>query len=279
MPASLGARSRRYQEDPYPVGRKASHRIVKQHPSPRFCNTVRLLQFVRGPNDTNWYAQFLIDGVWMPPNNPASLSTKNWDEACENARDKYTLVVNGALPTQPRKLPPQHAFKQYADRAVAELRQQAMNADALVRGKGHNFRCIARLIDGVLTPKWGDMQISAITEHMLNDWVQDDYRVEDAAATVAAHGRQSKESTRNIIYKRPAATTLPTRATRDGISQPAKLPSRCATACYKTPASSKSRGLSFSKSKQSTMMTMTTMTKASPTRYHPNMTERCTLFD
>ena len=91
-------------------------------------------------------------------------------------------------------------------------------------GKGHNFRCIASLIDGVLTPKWGDMQISAITEHMLNDWVQDDYRVEDAAATVAAHGRQSKESTRNIIYKRPAATTLPTRATRDGISQPAKLP-------------------------------------------------------
>jgi hypothetical protein len=52
------------------------------------------LQFVRGSNDTNWYAQFLIDGVWVPPNNPASLSTKNWDEARENARDKYTLVVN-----------------------------------------------------------------------------------------------------------------------------------------------------------------------------------------
>jgi hypothetical protein len=38
----------------------------------------------------------------------------------------------------------------------------------------------------------------------------------------------------------------------------AKLPGRCATACYKTPALSKSRGSSFSKSKQSTMMTMTT---------------------
>jgi hypothetical protein len=86
--------------DAKPVIASSSH---THHPD---CNTVRLLQFVRGSNDTNWYAQFLIDGVWVPPNNPASLSTKNWDEACENARDKYTLVVNGALPTQPRKLPP-----------------------------------------------------------------------------------------------------------------------------------------------------------------------------
>ena len=31
-------------------------------------------------------------------NNPISLSIKDWDQACENARDRFTLVVNGAVP-------------------------------------------------------------------------------------------------------------------------------------------------------------------------------------
>jgi hypothetical protein len=61
------------------------------------------------------------------------------------------------------------------------------------------------------------------------------------------------------------------RATRAGISQPAKLPSRCAT-CNKTPAFSKFRGSSSSKSKQSMMMMMMMMTTQIKASFPPPLT-------
>ncbi len=181
------------------MGRRASHRVSKPHPSPKFRDAVRLLSCVRGETDTNWYAQFHIDGVWVPPNNPVSLSTRDWDQACENARDRYTLAVNGAAPVVvPRKVAPKHTFGEFAARAISDLTELAAAADANVKGKGHNFRTIASRIK-TLDEKWGNIPIAEISEHMLNDWVEDEYRVVDRTAT-AQRGE--------IVRKKPAVTTL-----------------------------------------------------------------------
>jgi integrase len=181
------------------MGRKASHRISKPHPSPKFRDTVRLLSCVRSEADTNWYAQFHIDGVWVPPNNPVSLSTRDWDQACENARDRYTLAVNGVAPVAvPRKAAPRRTFGEYAARTIADLTERAIDADAKVKGKGHNFRTIVSRIE-TLVEKWGGTPIADISEHMLNDWVEDEYRVVDRTAT-AQRGE--------VVRKRPAVTTL-----------------------------------------------------------------------
>ena len=68
------------------MGCPAKHRIVRDHPSPRFRGKVRLLNFLRGPDDDGWAAQNLINGEWTP-RNPAALGTRDFDEACEGARD------------------------------------------------------------------------------------------------------------------------------------------------------------------------------------------------
>lgn len=181
------------------MGRKANHRVSKPHPSPKFRDTVRLLSHVRGEADANWYAQFFIDGAWRPPNNPVSLSTRDWDQACENARDRYTLVVNGAAPVAvPRKVAPKHTFGEYGAKAVADLTERAAKADGEVKGKGHNFRTVARRVE-TLVEKWGATPIADISEHMLNDWVEGEYRVVDRTAT-ARRGE--------IVLKKPAVTTL-----------------------------------------------------------------------
>src|SRR4029077_20089734 len=59
-----------------------------------------------------------------------------------------------------------------------------------------------------LLPHWGDTDITKLTEHMLNDWVADDYRVEDTSATVAQYQRQPKGEGRRTVWKRPSVTTL-----------------------------------------------------------------------
>jgi hypothetical protein len=48
----------------------------------------------------------------VPPNNPVRFSIKDWDQVCEKARDRFTLVVNGAVPAVvPRKIPAQHTLR------------------------------------------------------------------------------------------------------------------------------------------------------------------------
>ena len=209
------------------MGRRASHQITKQHPSPRFRDTVRLHQFRRSAADDIWCATFRLNGHWET-RKPVSLATRDFEEACEVARDKFTLATNGegvqsVLRTYKTREPepatpetPEHAFRIYAEAAIAKLRQEAVEADAVVPGKGHNFRTLAHRIENYLLPRWGDVAITAITEHMLNDWIADDYRVEDVGATVKQarelypdkNGRQPRGATRKVVWKMPSQTTL-----------------------------------------------------------------------
>jgi integrase len=186
------------------MARPRKHLIVLPHPSPRFRDKVRLSKHIRGPTDETWNAEFLIDGAWIP-RKPVSLSTRDWDEAVENARDRFTAITAGQPVHKPRI---DHSFKVYAARAIAKLRQQIGAADAIVKGKGHTFRDRARRIETDLLPRWGDTPITAITDHILNDWIEDDYRVEDVAATVDRFGPQPRGEGRQVIYKRPGQTTL-----------------------------------------------------------------------
>jgi integrase len=194
------------------MGRHALHRIVTPHPSPRFKDSVRLFNFLRGPTDNGWAAQFRIDGKWLP-RNPVALGTKDFAEACERARDRFTLASTGQPITVARASPAlpkgrTHAFRLYADKAIAALRQQAIEADAAVKGKGHKFAGLASKIEKDLLPEWGDVPITAITEHDLNDWIADEYRVEDIATTVAKYGRQTRKAARQKVMKKPSVTTL-----------------------------------------------------------------------
>jgi integrase len=186
------------------LARPRKHLIVMPHPYPRFRDKIRLSKHIRGPHDETWNAEFLIGGEWEP-NKPVSLSTRDWDDACERAGDKFIAITAGA---PIRQEPVNHSFRIYAGRAIAKLRQQADEADAVVKGKGHNFQDRARRIEHDLIPRWGDRPIAEITEHSLNDWIEDDYRVEDVEATVKRHGRQPKGEGRQVIYKRPGLATL-----------------------------------------------------------------------
>src|SRR5947209_6877284 len=84
------------------MGRKATHRVVKDHPSPRFAGKIKLMNFVRGPWDEGWHAQFRINDAWAPKT-PVSLSTKDWEEAVEVSREKHALAVAGHAVVIPRK--------------------------------------------------------------------------------------------------------------------------------------------------------------------------------
>ena len=193
------------------MGRPAKHRICKPHPSPRFRDMVRLLNFLRGPEDDGWAAQFLIDGQWQP-RNPAALGTKDWEEACELARDRYTIAAAGQ-PIVKHRAAASHkghprAFKVFAEPVAARLHQEAKDADALVNGKGHVAYLAARKIERDLMPKWGEVPITAITEDMLNDWIAYEYRVEDVGATTSKYGVQPRDEMRQIVWKKAARTTL-----------------------------------------------------------------------
>ena len=193
------------------MGRPAKHRIVRDHPSPRFRGKVRLLNFLRGPEDDSWAAQYLINGEWTP-RNPAALGTRDFDEACERARDRYGLAAAGQPIVTPRAtVKPktvEHAFRTYAAPVVARLRQQANAADAIAKGKGHTFYAAAQQIKRDLLPRWGDTPITTITDNDLNDWVADTHRVEDVAATIAKYGTQPKGGSRQVVWKKPSVTTL-----------------------------------------------------------------------
>jgi integrase len=206
------------------MGRPASYGITKPHPSPKFRDTVRLHQYRRSRTDDIWCATFKINGHWET-RKPINLKTRDWDEACETARDKYTLAVNGTgVATVLRAYKPQepaapatvaeHAFSRYAELAIAKLRQRAAEEDARVSGKGHNFRTLAHRIENDLLPRWGNVAITAITEHALNDWIADDFRVEDTEATQAlaekltGKRRQPRDATRKVVWKPASQTTL-----------------------------------------------------------------------
>ena len=193
------------------MGRPAKHRICEPHPSPRFRDKVRLFNFLRGPDDEGWAAQYLIDGVWTP-RNPAALGTRDWSEACERARDRYNVAAAGQpivkLRATTKTTTHEHAFRLYAEPVIARLHQMAIDEDAKVKGKGHTFYAAARQIERDLLPRWSDTPITAITEANLNDWVADEFRVVDVAATVAKYGSQPKDEGRQVVRKKPAVTTL-----------------------------------------------------------------------
>ncbi len=96
------------------MGRPAKHRICEPHPVPRFRDKVRLFNFLRGPDDEGWAAQYLINGVWTP-RNPAALGTRDWSEACERARDRYNVAAAGQPIVKPRATTKtktrEHAFR------------------------------------------------------------------------------------------------------------------------------------------------------------------------
>ena len=201
------------------MGRLARHQITKPHPSPRFRDTVRLHQFRRNAADDIWCATFRIHGHWES-RKPISLGTRDFEEACEVARDKFTLAANGTgiatvlrayktqEPAQVTPAVPEDAFSLYADRAITKLRSRADAEDALVSGKGHNFRTLAHRIENDLLPRWGNVPITALTEHALNDWIADEFRVEDTDATVDLYGRQPRNAARKVIWKPASRTTL-----------------------------------------------------------------------
>jgi integrase len=195
------------------MGRPAAHIITRDHPSPRFRDKIRLHQFRRGPTDDIWCATYRIDGRWET-RKPVSLATRIWDDAIEVARDKYALLVAGqpVVRTYTKATPApamaEHAFKLYADKAIAALETLAAQADAGVHGKGHVSRDIARRVRDDLVPRWGTTDIRTLDEHSLNEWIKRDYRVEDVEATVKRYGRQPRNSTREKVFKKPSITTL-----------------------------------------------------------------------
>jgi integrase len=196
------------------MGRKASFRISRPHPSPRFRDKVRLFTHKTGPDDDVWYAEFLIGGAWTPRNG-VSLRTRDFDEACEVARDKFNVADTGQPVTRryakadaPKAALIKNAFHIYAEQAIAKLRQRATEADAVVRGKGHTFHDLARRIERDLIPVWSATDITKLTEHALNDWIADHYRVTDTPTNIAASDGQSKGEGRSKVLKRPSVTTL-----------------------------------------------------------------------
>ena len=194
------------------MARPSKHLISRPHPAKRYIDKIRLLQFRRGPTDDRWEAIFFRDGKWQT-RQPHGLGTRDFEDACEVARDKYGLLTNGQQVTrtytrpEPPKPKIEHPIRLYANRAAKKLSEQAIQADAEVPGKGHNYRTVARRIEHDLVPRWGDTDIRRLDEHALNDWIEDDYRVEDRDATVAKYGGQSRTN-RQQVMKMPSVTTL-----------------------------------------------------------------------
>jgi integrase len=191
--------------------RPALHRISQPHPFKTYRDKIRLLNFLRGPDDDGWAVQFHIGGHWVP-RNPAALGTKDHGDACERAIERYAAAVAGQAIIRVRKPAKSkdhpRAFKVFALPVIARLHEQAKAADADVKGKGHTSYAAARKIERDLLPRWGEVPITDITENDLNDWVSDSYKVEDVAATIAKYGTQPKDGNRQIVCKKPARTTL-----------------------------------------------------------------------
>ncbi len=185
----------------------------KPHPHARYRDLIRLRQGRRGPTDLLWSAVFKIDGHWRVKQ-PLSLGTRDWEEACEVARDKYAAMngqgLTAVLRTYKAETGPKvpHRFGDYAQGAIDKLEAQAQAAEATTPGKGHNYQQIARRIRCDLVPKWGETDITKLTDDGLNHWIEFEYRVEDRKATVALYGRQPRDAERQRVLVKPAATTL-----------------------------------------------------------------------
>ena len=169
-----------------------------------------MLNYRRGPGDDIWGAAFKLGGKWSPKDG-ISLGTRNWDDAVEIAREKYTLLTNGVQITKPRTpakpAAPEHAFSIYAQRAIDKLEAQARAAEATTPGKGHNYLQAAGRVR-VLKERWSGTDIKKLTDDALNHWIEFEYRVEDRAATVKLYGRQARNAARQKVLKLPGVNTL-----------------------------------------------------------------------
>jgi hypothetical protein len=187
--------------------------ISQPHPSSRYRDKIRLRQGRRGPSDLLWCATFFLDGRWQT-GKPVSLGTRDFHEAALVAIQKFGQAQNGletvlrTYTSTEQKPKVAHRFADFAGRAIAKLEVKAHAADALASGKAHNFKQIARRIRCDLIPRWGETDITTLTDAGLNHWVEFDYRVEDRKATIALHGRQPRDATRQRVLVVPSQNTL-----------------------------------------------------------------------
>jgi hypothetical protein len=198
------------------MDRPSKLRITKPHPNPRFGDKIRLLAHRRAPDDEQWAAAFHIDGKWTPVNGVA-LGTIDFEEARDLAVERYSKAIDGQRVARgyckadgPKTT--EHALEVYARQAITELEVQATDADATVKGKGHNYRTQISRPESLL-PRWGQTDIRHLDEHDLNDWVKHELRVEDreatVAGTVASHvGRDGRSSPRNRASPRWALSLI-----------------------------------------------------------------------
>lgn len=169
--------------------RQAEHKETQAHPSPRFRDKVRLHRFLRSAADDIWHATFFLDGKWQT-RKPVSLKTRDFDEACEVARDQYvTVAKDGLVAVQTRVVPPkppkvEHPFRLYAEKAIATL--EGLAAQEVLADKRRNHLIKASRIRNHLMRKWGEVDIRTITEHSLRDWIADEYRLRDGSNASAS---------------------------------------------------------------------------------------------
>ena len=177
----------------------------REHPHPRYRDKIRLVQKLSGPHDLSWRAQYHIGGAWTP-RKPASLSTTDWEEAKEIARDRFAVLEAGGEIASARKLLTDHLFSHYAGLAIDDLRAQGEAARRIDPGKVANYTDLAGRIERVLIPAFGDLDIRKLDDDALTDWATD-YRVIDQAATLARYGHQRAKG-RQVVLKQPAFSTL-----------------------------------------------------------------------
>ena len=201
------------------MGRQSSHRISKPHPSVR--------SPTRSPCSTTAEAPKTTFGA------------PSFGSAASGRRGmaSRSAPAIGMKPSRcPRQIcrghrrPPNHSAAHSPDASQAggagtrlphlrraSHRQAAPRSDRGRRrsaGQGAQFSQPREPDRADLLPRWGDVAITAITEHMLNDWIADDYRVEDRAATVAlaekltGESRQPRNADRKVVWKKPSQTTL-----------------------------------------------------------------------
>jgi integrase len=184
------------------MARPRSTGLYLDHPHPRFKDRIRLVQKLSGAHDLTWRAQYLVAGVWNPKK-PASLSTTVFEDAIEVARDRFVILESGGeIATKGAD----NSFEKYARLAIIDLRAQGETAKLVDRGKQQNFTDLVGRIERILIPAFGKLDIRKFDDDAVVDWVAG-YRVIDQEATLARYGKQ-KAASRQLVMKRPAATTL-----------------------------------------------------------------------
>lgn len=197
------------------------------HPSPRFRDKIRLRQGRRGPADMLWSATFCVGGEWQTKK-PISLGTSDFDDACEIARDRYAQMdgrgVEAVLrpyavakPEVKRVVP--NAFSTYAERAIADLEARRAVAKAEASGKAKNFTEIIRRIRADLLPRWGETDITKLTEYDLNDWIADEYRVGDQERKATRSSLGNLDWALRHVWQEAVADRVVERRTRPTIDK------------------------------------------------------------